>query len=254
MKKIYYQKDKQKLIAVSAKKIKNHQILAKDYNDAEIKLLKKHLVLTRTIKKNLERLFSSSKNNLIGADVINGWLGYAYKSILTFVNKNRIRILGVISIMGITNYLFLNWIKTNITHLSFRFANYTSISSSFMKLSLISVVVGATWLLFLIPKKKYNVISLFFIIVVDLIYFWKAKDLYIYFDPNNTYVKVGKSVIENVYFLTSCLLTNLVISFIVFNILDEIYKWLVGTNKRIEAPKLTLIWTIIAFLLGLLWK
>ena len=78
--------------------------------------------------------------------------------------------------------------------------------------------------------------------------------LYIYFDPNNTYVKVGKSVIENVYFLTFCLLTNLVVSFIVFNILDEIYKWLVGTNKRIEAPKLTLIWTIIAFLLGLLWK
>ena len=81
MKKIYYQKDKQKLIAVSAKKIKNHQILAKDYNDAEIKLLKKHLVLTRTMKKNLERLFSSSKNNLIWADVINGWLGYTYKSI-----------------------------------------------------------------------------------------------------------------------------------------------------------------------------
>lgn len=123
-----------------------------------------------------------------------------------------------------------------------------------MKLSLISVAVGATWLLFLIPKKKYNVISLFFIIVIDLIYFWKAKDLYIYFDPNNTYVKVGKSVIENVYFLTFCLLTNLVVSFIVFNILDEIYKWLVGINKRIEAPKLTLIWTIIAFLLGLLWK
>ena len=160
MKKIYYQKDKQKLIAVSAKKIKNHQILAKDYNDAEMKLLKKHLVLTRTIKRNLEKLFSSSKNNLV-LDVINDWLGYEYKSILNFVNKNRIRILGVISIMGITNYLFLNWIKTNITHLSFRFANYTSISSSFMKLSLISMVVGATWLLFLIPKKKYNVIYLF---------------------------------------------------------------------------------------------
>ena len=86
MKKIYYQKDKQKLIAVSAKKIKNHQILAKDYNDAEIKLLKKHLVLTRTMKKNLERLFSSSKNNLIWADVINGWLGYTYKSIVATVD------------------------------------------------------------------------------------------------------------------------------------------------------------------------
>ena len=56
-----------------------------------------------------------------------------------------------------------------------------------------------------------------------------------------------------VFFILS-LLTSLVVSFIVFNILDEIYKWLVGINKRIEAPKLSLIWAIIAFLLGVLLK
>ena len=45
MKKIYYQKDKTKVVVIGTKKIATHSIFAKDYVDAQQKLQKKHVQL-----------------------------------------------------------------------------------------------------------------------------------------------------------------------------------------------------------------
>ena len=111
------------------------------------------------------------------------------------------------------------------------------------------------FLLFLIPKKKKNVILMFIILVADLTFFWKDKDSFINLDNSSSYIlKIGQSVLENTCFLVLLLVTVFVVSLIVYDTFETIYKWLVGTNKSIEAPKLSLIWAIVAFLLGLLLK
>lgn len=256
MKKIYYQRNKTKVTTLSTKKLRTYTIRALDYEDAYNQLLSKHLNLSKAMTKSLAKIFSMKENRLTWASNLNSLLGQLYIILVNLFQKYKIRILSVVIIMGITNYLVLSWIRTNVSHVFYQLVNFKSLIDYFMKVPLIVVIFCIMWLLFLIPKKKYNVISMFCIIFADLVYFWIDRDSYVYFDNQNSlsYIKIGEGTLENIYFFILSLLTSLVVSFIVFNILDEIYKWLVGINKRIEAPKLSLIWAIIAFLLGVLLK
>lgn len=128
-------------------------------------------------------------------------------------------------------------------------------TDNFMNLPLILTIFCILFLLFLIPKKKYNVISMFAALAIDLLFFWIDKDSFVNFDSSSFYfLKIDKSVLENTCFLVLLLVTVFVVSLIVYDTFEAIYKWLVGTNKSIEAPKLSLIWAIVAFLLGLLLK
>ena len=96
---------------------------------------------------------------------------------------------------------------------------------------------------------------MFVALVIDLLFFWIDKDTFVNFDSSSFYfLKIDKSVLENTCFLVLLLVTVFVVSLIVYDTFETIYKWLVGTNKSIEAPKLSLIWAIVAFLLGLLLK
>ncbi|MCR1233109.1 hypothetical protein [Streptococcus suis] len=255
MKKIYYQKDRTKVVAIDVHKIRTYSITAMDYADANRKLVKKHLRLSKAMEKRLSKIFSSKDNKLAILSWLNDLLGRTYLHLVDFLKKNRIRLLGISAIMGMINYLILSWMKANISTLSYRVINHASITDHFMNFSMIITAFCVIFLLFLIPKKKYNVISMFVVLFADLIYFWIDKDSFLNLDKGGFYyLKIGEGVLKNHFFLALLLVTVHVISKIVYDTCEAIYKWLVGKNKSIEAPKLSLIWAIVAFLLGLLFK
>lgn len=254
MKRIYYQKDKKKVVAIDIKKIATHSIFAKDYESAHQKLLKKHVTLSQGMDKRLRKIFSV-KETKPKAKQLNDFLGQLYVYLVKFLKTNRVKILGIFAIMGMVNYFTLSWLKANISYLSHIKINHASLTDNFMNFPLMITIFCILFLLFLIPKKKKNVILMFIILVADLIFFWKDRDSFINLGNNSFYIlKIGQSVLENTCFLFLLLVTVFVVSLIVYDTFEAIYKWLVGTNKSIEAPKLSLIWAIVAFLLGLLLK
>ena len=255
MKKIYYQKDKTKVVAIDTKKIATHSIYAKDYVDAQQKLKNKHVHLSSRMERRLSTMFSSKEAKFLWISQLNDLIGQSYVNLVNFLKKIRVKVLGIFAITGLVNYLTLSWMKTNIFYLSHIKINHASKTDNFMNLPLILTIFCILFLLFLIPKKKYNVIAMFIALVIDTLFFWIDKDSFVNFDSSGFYfLRIDKSVLENTCFLVLLLVTVFVVSLIVYDTFEAIYKWLVGTNKSIEAPKLSLIWAIVAFLLGLLLK
>ena len=74
MKRIYYQKDKKKVVAIDIKKIATYSIFAKDYESAHKKLLKKHVTLSQGMDKRLGKIFSV-KETKPKATQLNDFLG-----------------------------------------------------------------------------------------------------------------------------------------------------------------------------------
>ncbi len=255
MKKIYYQKDKTKVVVIGTEKIATYSIYAKDYVDAQQKLQKKHVQLSNRMERRLSKIFSSKEAKFSLLSQLNDLIGQSYVNLVNILKKIRVKVLGIFAIMGLVNYLALSWMETNISYLSHIKINHASKTDNFMNLPLMLTIFCILFLLFLIPKKKYNVILMFIVLAIDLLFFWIDKDSFVNFDSSSFYfLNIDKSVLENSFFLVLLLVTVFVISLIVYDTFEAIYKWLIGTNKSIEAPKLSLIWAIVAFLLGLLLK
>lgn len=146
MKRIYYQKDKKKVVAIDIKKIATYSIFAKDYESAHKKLLKKHVTLSQEMDKRLGKIFSV-KETKPKATQLNVCL-------VKFLKTNRVKILGIFAIMGMVNYFTLSWLKANISYLSHIEINHASLTDNFMNLPLMITIFCILFLLFLIPKKK----------------------------------------------------------------------------------------------------
>lgn len=153
MKRIYYQKDKKKVVAIDIKKIATYSIFAKDYESAHKKLLKKHVTLSQEMDKRLGKIFSV-KETKPKATQLNDFLGQLYVCLVKFLKTNRVKILGIFAIMGMVNYFTLSWLKANISYLSHIEINHASLTDNFMNLPLMITIFCILFLLFLIPKKK----------------------------------------------------------------------------------------------------
>ncbi|WP_455453016.1 hypothetical protein [Streptococcus salivarius] len=153
MKRIYYQKDKKKVVAIDIKKIATHSIFAKDYESAHQKLLKKHVTLSQGMDKRLRKIFSV-KETKPRAKQLNDFLGQLYVYLVKFLKTNRVKILGIFAIMGMVNYFTLSWLKANISYLSHIRINHASMTDNFMNLPLMITIFCILFLFFLFQRKK----------------------------------------------------------------------------------------------------
>lgn len=252
MKKIYYLKNGTKLVAISEKKIRINSIKAVNYTEAYNKLTAEHINIPQKMKNRLGKIFTEYDSESEWIARLNSRLGHFFVRIV----ENRVRLLGVFAITGMVNYLTLDFLKSHILQLSFVLPNPKKTIDIFSYLSIFASFFSILFLLFLIPKKKYNVVLMILTLVFDGLYLWLDKETFIFHDKvNNLFnFNVGTGILKDNLFLTLLMLTTMALSFIVYNIISEIYKWLIGTNRSIEVPKLSLIWAIIVFILGLLFK
>ena len=136
MKKIYYQKDKTKVVVIGTKKIATHSIFAKDYVDAQQKLQKKHVQLSKRMERRLSEIFSSKETQFSLLIQLNDLIGRTYVNLVNFLKKIRVKVLGIFAITGLINYSTLSWMGTNISYLSHIKINHASKIDNFMNLPL----------------------------------------------------------------------------------------------------------------------
>ena len=121
---------------------------------------------------------------------------------------------------------------------------FNSVELSLMLSSPILLIVTLLKLPRIKKRFKVSIISLSMILVVFAVYI-------IFYFKNIGPFKVDISIwLSLILFYLSFNIIYIVIELLLY-LYNRMYGWLVDTNTTVEPAKLTLIWTIIAFILGL---
>ena len=250
MKKIYYIGEKGKLKKISSKKLESEYIYTKGVDDAKKQLKSKGIEVDKKKSKELAKIF-------VNNNVLRNLNDFIRKSI-DFVNKHTSwsTILFCIFIASIINFTILMLFKYRLP-ISFSFSQ-SSLLDSYKNISIVIAIISFIWQIFLIPNRRIIAIEavvVFFSYFIMGIILEKKGLMNIDFTKGIIIIKIGNNIGNiGVFFLILNCINSILVGIIIYNILKSIYNWIFGKNGGMEAPKLSFIWTILAFILGLILK
>lgn len=165
-----------------------------------------------------------------------------WKRVGCFSVKNKNRLWITVPVSGLLTLYFIRLIKIWITIITKRMSNELGL----LPLEIFIVLVTFVSIMILIFKvglpynnKKKKLLT--FLISICAIF-----TLFSYM------ISVGNKQLNNFFVLFTYIFFNL-LTYLVYDVILIVYKWLIKDESTM-APKLTLIWALITFLIAILFK
>jgi membrane protein len=186
----------------------------------------------------------------VGGKMIRNRFSIIFNVLVDFLDALRNSILTLLFSLslagGLSIELSILLRKLNLKEIVALLSNlpFNSVELSLMLSSPILLIVTLLKLPRIKKRFKVSIISLSMILVVFAVYI-------IFYFKNIGPFKVDISIwLSLILFYLSFNIIYIVIELLLY-LYNRMYGWLVDTNTTVEPAKLTLIWTIIAFILGL---